>query len=102
MLRIFRVSGSSMEPTLSDGDYVVAATNWWRPRENKLAVVHHQEYGVIIKRVHRHTPRGYILSSDNLLGTDSRTLGEIPQQQVIGPVLLTIRRPARAARSSAS
>ena len=82
-----------MEPTLSDGDYVVAATKLWRPRVGKMAVVRHQVYGILLKRVQRHSPTGYTLTSDNPSGTDSRTLGEIPDQQVIGPVLISVRRP---------
>jgi phage repressor protein C with HTH and peptisase S24 domain len=81
-----------MEPNLSDGDYVVAATRLWRPRLNKMAVVRHQDFGILVKRIHRHSPGGYLLSSDNPLGTDSRTLGQVPKQQVIGPVLFSIRR----------
>ncbi len=82
-----------MEPTLIDGDYVVAATKLWRPRVGKMVVVRHQVYGILVKRVQRHSPTGYTLTSDNPLGIDSRTLGEIPKEQVIGPVLLYVRRP---------
>ena len=89
-----RVDGFSMEPTLNDGDYVVAATKWWRPRENKLVVANHPEYGVLIKRVRGHSSNGYTLTSDNPRGTDSRTFGDIPEQQLVGQVLLKIRRPS--------
>ena len=89
-----------MEPTLSDGDYVVAATGLWRPRIDKLAVVRHPDYGVLVKRVRRNSPQGYTVSSDNPLGTDSRTFGEIPEQLVIGPVLFTIRRSVDSSQKS--
>ena len=82
MLRVFRVSGSSMEPTLSDGDYVVAATRLWRPQIDKMVVVRHQEYGTLIKRIQDLSPTGYIITSDNPQGSDSRTLGEIQKEQV--------------------
>ena len=82
-----------MEPTLRDGDYVVAATKLWRPQNNKLVVAYHQDFGIIIKRVQHQSSNGYTLSSDNPLGTDSRILGEIPEQQIIGLVVLNIRRP---------
>ena len=85
-----------MEPTLIDGDYVVAATSLWRPRVGKMLVVRHHVYGILVKRVQRHSSTGYTLTSDNPLGTDSRALGEIPKQQVIGPVLLTVRRPVES------
>jgi phage repressor protein C with HTH and peptisase S24 domain len=93
VLKIFRVIGSSMEPTLSDGDYVVAATHVWRPRVGKLVVATHQDYGILIKRLRQKSAEGCTLTSDNPLGIDSRALGEIPEQQLIGPVLLKIRRP---------
>ena len=96
MLKIFRISGSSMEPTLSDGDYVVAATMLWRPPIDRMVVVKHKDYGVLVKRLQRVTSNGYILISDNPLGTDSRALGEIPERQVIGPVLFSVRRPVRS------
>jgi len=89
-----------MEPTLSDGDFVVAATRLWRPRSGKLIVATHPHYGVLVKRLKRMTSNGLTLSSDHPLGTDSRTLGEIPEDQVIGPVLVKIRRPHRVTHSS--
>jgi phage repressor protein C with HTH and peptisase S24 domain len=100
MIKIFRVIGSSMEPTLSDGDYVVAATRVWRPRIDQLAVVRHPDYGVLVKRIHRQFPEGYTVSSDNPLGTDSRTLGVIPEGLVVGPVLFTIRQSVDSSQNS--
>ncbi len=100
MLRIFRVSGLSMEPTLSDGDYVVAVTRWWRPREGKLAVVNHRDLGILVKRVLLRSEEGYWLTSDHERGTDSATIGEVPKRQMIGEVLLAIRRPAKTNRRS--
>lgn len=94
MLKFYRVSGRSMEPTLRDGDYVVAATRLWRPREKKLVVAQHKKYGVLVKRVKRRTSKGYYLASDNTLGTTSETIGEIAENQLIGPVIFKVRRPA--------
>ena len=89
-----------MEPTLSDGDYVVAATRLWRPQIDRLIVVRHKDYGVLVKRVLQRSAAGYIISSDNPMGTDSRTFGEIPDQDVIGTVLFRVRRSLGASRTS--
>lgn len=83
-----------MEPTLSDGDYVVAITRWWRPRKGKLAVANHPVLGILIKRVSQCLPGSYRLSSDHPAGIDSATIGEVPRQQMIGEVLFSIRNPA--------
>lgn len=102
MIKIFRVSGSSMQPTLSDGDYVVAVTRWWRPREGRLAVVNHKDYGIIVKRVLLRSSGGYRLTSDHAHGTDSRTIGEVPEGRMIGPVLFAVRRPGGRSKNASS
>jgi phage repressor protein C with HTH and peptisase S24 domain len=88
-----------MEPTLSDGDFVVAATRLWRPRPGRLIVAPHPDYGVLVKRLQRISSEGFTLSSDNPLGIDSHSLGKIPKDQVIGPVLMKIRRRNSVTRS---
>ncbi len=100
MFRIFRVSGMSMEPSLSDGDYVVAITRWWRPRAGKLAVANHPHLGILIKRVSQCLEKSYWLTSDHPAGIDSTTIGAIPQQQMIGEVVLLIRKPTARHRKS--
>ncbi len=84
----------SMEPTLSDGDYVVAITKWWRPRKDKLAVVNHPDLGILIKRVSQCLKDSYRLTSDHPAGADAATIGAISKQQMIGEVVFSIRKPA--------
>ena len=93
MLRIFRVSGRSMEPKLKDGDYVVAATKLWRPRVNGLVVARHSQLGVLIKRVDRYSLDGYFLKSDSELGTSTEAIGEVAKENILGTVLFRVPRP---------
>lgn len=95
MLRILRVQGDSMRPALQADDFVLVATMWRRPQPQRLIVVQHPEYGVIIKRVLScHADGTCWLSSDNAAGTTTQQLGEIRPEHIIGRVLYCVRQPA--------
>ncbi len=92
MIRIFRVSGCSMEPTLSDGDYVVTTSWFLRVREERLVVARHHQIGVIVKRLSKKVEQGFWLKSDNPQGSDTNTLGLFTPKQLLGVVFFTIRK----------
>lgn len=81
-----------MEPTLSDGDWVLAR-NDGRARVGDVVVLEHPERSgelLITKRVHRVEAGGYWLLGDNPgQSTDSRHFGLVPH--VIGPVIWRVR-----------
>ncbi|PID45683.1 MAG: peptidase S24 [Proteobacteria bacterium] len=82
-----------MKPVLDDGDFVVALTIRPKPKLNRLLVVDHSEYGVIIKRVIGVEADGSCwLGSDNPRGVSSSQLGKVSPEQILGLVLWCIRR----------
>ena len=64
MLRAFKVSGSSMEPTLKTDDIVVVLKKK-NISVNDIVVVEDSEYGFLIKRLEKFEKNGIKLSSDN-------------------------------------
>ena len=64
MLRAFKVSGSSMEPTLRTDDIVVVLKKK-NISVNDIVVVEDSEYGFLIKRLEKFEKNGIKLSSDN-------------------------------------
>ena len=64
MLRAFKVSGSSMEPTLRTDDIVVVLKKK-NISVNDIVVVEDSEYGFLIIRLKKFEKNGIKLSSDN-------------------------------------
>ena len=92
----FRVTGSSMEPTLADGEFVLIDRER-RPVPGELALARHprQDDLLVVKRLAATEPDGRIvLASDNpSAGTDSRHWGPMPPSAVEGTVTLVLSRP---------
>lgn len=86
MILVRRVSGSSMRPTLTSGDLVVATKRM--PRIGTMALAHrgNQE---IIKRVTRIVDDRYYLVGDNTLeSTDSRHYGFVSKSDILGTIMI--------------
>ena len=64
MLKILKVSGDSMEPTLSNNDIVLIARKK-RFSENDIVVVNDKIHGLIIKRLEKIYDNKIQLVSDN-------------------------------------
>ncbi|MBJ57600.1 MAG: hypothetical protein CMP24_05110 [Rickettsiales bacterium] len=66
MLKIFKVSGTSMEPTLVSGDFVLA-TSLFKGilKKNKIIVFFNNSNSFIIKRVLKREKCKIFLKSDN-------------------------------------
>ena len=94
-----RIRGTSMEPTLSEGDVVFVDTNAYNnagPEDGDIVVATHpQELGLqVIKRVEFTDEGGVYLKSDNAddpQASDSRRFGLVPIDLVIGKVTATAR-----------
>lgn len=91
MFRIFRVRGNSMQPTLNEGDYVVAfsrfITRFLKPKTNKLVVVDHPEHGVMVKRVLQSSNECIRLVGDNKQDSlSTEAMGELAYEHVLGRV----------------
>ncbi|MEM9172551.1 MAG: S24 family peptidase [Pseudomonadota bacterium] len=70
MLRLFRVSGRSMLPTLRDGDLVIA----WRStrlRAGRIICIDTTHEGWLIKRLRCRHPARFYLDSDGQTGSEN-------------------------------
>lgn len=92
----FRVRGSSMEPTIRDGDVVDVDPEAYAdapPQPGDVILARHPFVRDlrIVKRVARVVPEGLVLRGDNpdpLQTTDSRSYGPLPLERVLGRVVL--------------
>ena len=94
MLRLFRVRGRSMLPTLRDGDFVVARRLTGRARRGlrpgQIVCVDHPHYGRLVKRIGTTSPAGCALASDGAIGSED--LGTIPFERISHRGLVAITR----------
>lgn len=114
MLRVVRIAGTSMSPTLEDGDFVLVFRRvalgrlhlFGAPRPGDVVLVDHRSLGAIVKRVERRARDGRVtLRGDHPLSTSSAHLGAVPLGAVVGRAWLRISpraRPARIARGRPS
>jgi len=98
MLRLLKVTGDSLSPIYKEGDYVVIATLPFflrRLRKGDIIVFQHGLYGTLIKIVDRISPESdeiyFVGASENSL--DSRRLGPINRQAIMGRVIWRIAKP---------
>ena len=95
--RRVRVVGRSMEPTLSEGQFVLVDEGR-TPEVGQLALARHPEQPdlLVVKRVAARTGDGrFELTSDAPgHGTDSRTWGPLGPERVVGTVTLLLDRPS--------
>ena len=98
MLRRIKVSGNSLSPDFSEGDFVITVKI---PlflrflRQGDVVVFTQPPYGTMIKKVEWVDP---ILNQVFVIGMhknsiDSRTFGPVSSQNLIGKVFWHIRRP---------
>ena len=92
MLRIFKVSGSSMQPTLRSGDWIVTSRHRG-PRENELVVASTQSGHHIVKRVAAVTGDAVRLVGDNKRLASSHCEKPMSGTSCVGTVLASFRLP---------
>lgn len=94
VLEVLRVTGASMAPTFSDGDFVVALSDdvcARPPALGAVVIVRHPRLGLLVKRVLDVDSEGRVkVGGDNPMSTSSRDLGRFESSQVLGRVLLRI------------
>lgn len=95
LLRIHKVVGDSMSPTVQHHDYVISVY-WWRMRYqiNDIVIIKHTTYGTIIKRITEQKPTGEILliGDNSAASTSSLQLGWQEPSKIIGKLVWTIPR----------
>ncbi len=88
-LKIFKVADRSMEPNISEGDYVLA--NLWSRRysEGDIVVLRHPTKDImLIKRINRIEYGRYFVIGDNTESSeDSRKFGALDPAKIIGKVI---------------
>jgi hypothetical protein len=97
MLRVVRVAGPSMSPTLEDGDFVVALGGPFvgRYRVGDVVLVAHASLGLIIKRI-AHVDAsdgvdGHLeLEGDGPLSCSRQSLGRVPRRAILGRAVLRV------------
>jgi len=89
MLKLVKITGNSMSPTLENGDYVLTK----KPRllrAGLIYVINHIDLGRIVKRLGdiKHD-RCYFIG-DNPASTPSNIIGAVEKSRVIGQVIWII------------
>lgn len=98
MLRLLKVTGDSLSPIYKEGDFVVVTTLPFflrRLRQGDIIVFQHGLYGTLIKIVDRVLPEEdavYVLGT-NEESLDSRRLGPINRQAIMGKVIWYVAKP---------
>jgi len=90
MLKIIKVSGDSMLPTLEDGDYVITK----KPRlfqAGLLYVINHSDLGRIIKRLEKFEGDKFFFVGDNVqASTPAGLIGAVEADRIVGQVIKII------------
>lgn len=92
--RLVRVNGTSMEPTLRDGSIVFVDPRAYQNRKPIPGDIIHCRHPykisvTMVKRVESVSPQSLTIMGDNAPeSTDSRSMGAIPHEHVLGRVLL--------------
>jgi signal peptidase I len=91
MLKIYRVTGKSLEPDYQEGDFVVISKIpfYFRgARPGDVVAFHKAPYGLLIKRVEYITPAGDLFVLGNhVASTDSLQFGPVRPQDILGKVI---------------
>jgi signal peptidase I len=98
MLKIIKVTGSSLSPFFLPGDFVLI---WRAPRRFKnllpgdFVVFEHDTYGVLIKEVVHNPQIGEYLELRGIhpASVSEEQIGKIPYSKVIGKAIRRIRQP---------
>lgn len=98
MLKIIKVTGSSLSPFFLSGDYVLVST--YRQSFKSLqigdsVVFNHPEYGRLIKRIRTNNPDSKCLEVSGVHedSISSHKLGLISYSKLIGKVIFHIKQP---------
>jgi signal peptidase I len=103
MLKLLKVSGSSLLPAHQDGDFVLVSKipYLFGPiRPGDVIVFRHKTYGTMIKRVASVAPNQdeiHVVGTQNH-SVDSREFGAISKEAVVGKVIGAIRRPSKGGK----
>ena len=98
MLRLLKVSGSSLLPEYRDGDFVLVSKIpylFGAIKPGDVIAFRHQRYATLIKQVHSVAPERdeiYVIGTHEH-SLDSRQFGPIGRKDVLGKTIWHIRKP---------
>ena len=89
-LKKFRIHGKSMNPSFTEGSFVLVWT-WFKDLREGDVVIARSQKRLIIKRIKKVKNRKYFLVGDNEKeSTDSRSFGFVKKKDILGKVLFGI------------
>jgi len=100
MFKLLKVSGDSLYPAYQEGDFVLASRIpllFGKLKRGDVIVFRHRVYGTLIKIVDGVVPDQdeiYVVGTHET-SVDSRRLGAISHNDVVGKVIWHIKKPAR-------
>jgi signal peptidase I len=103
-LLVLKISGNSMKPFATDGDYAISTRLFRNPKVGEVLIFRSPLDGnLMIKRVTKiyqdTNGRKYFLEGDNRIrSTDSKVFGSIGRKEIIGKVLRITRKRAGTER----
>jgi len=104
MLRVLKVSGSSLAPLFQEGDFVLVSKIPFLvrpPHPGDVVVFRRAPYGLLIKRVERVLPDGKLwVVGVRPVSVDSYEFGPVARQDLEGKVIFRVKKPNRKAQSS--
>ncbi len=96
ILKVIKVSGSSLEPVYQEGDFVLISKIPFfvrPPRAGDTVVFRRAEYGRLIKLVERVLPDGRLwVTGARPVSVDSYEFGPVPRADVEGVVVARFKR----------
>ncbi len=88
-MRLLKISGDSMSPTLQDGDYILAVNT--KPRSLRpgfIYVIDHPDLGRIIKRLQKIDGDQCVIVGDHSHSTPQSILGPVPKSRLSARAIL--------------
>jgi signal peptidase I len=105
MLKLLRVSGSSLVPLYRDGDFVLVSKIpylFGAIKQEDVVAFRHRLHGTMIKKVQSVAPHKgeiYVVGTQEL-SVDSRHFGPISKRDVLGKVIWHIKKPTHLSKTS--
>jgi len=94
MIKFIKVTGDSLSPAYTEGDYVMLVTYpLFSFKRGDTIVFRHPDYGTMIKDIDSIDSDKIFVVGTHLHSVDSRQFGPIERCDVLGKVIWHIRKP---------
>ena len=93
MLSVCKVTGHSMSPSYREGDYVLSVNSRWiKPQAGDCIVFTNRLHGLLLKKIARETDDGFFVEGTHPLSTNSRSIGLVTRDMIVGKVVMRFPR----------